>query len=229
LEFHIEQGPVLECLDSPLGVVEAIAGQSRLDVTFAGQANHAGTTPMPQRRDALAGAAEWIVMVEQEACAMEGAVATVGRISVSPGASNVVAGTVTASVDVRHAHDTARHALVSRLLRVAEQIAAKRCLRVLWNQQLDQPAVAMDAALTEILERAVADSGHAVHRMTSGAGHDAMIVARRMPAAMLFLRSPGGISHHPDETVLPQDVEAALDAGMRFLQELEKDLERRHA
>ena len=225
LEFHIEQGPVLECLDLPLGVVETVAGQSRVDVTFEGKANHAGTTPMLQRRDAAAGAAEWIVMVEQQACAVEGAVATIGRVSVLPGASNVIAGAVTASLDVRHADDAARHALISGLLRAAGQIAARRCLRVSWQQQLDQPAVAMDAALAEILERAVADSGHAVHRMTSGAGHDAMIVARRMPVAMLFLRSPGGISHHPDERVLPQDVEAALDAGMRFLDELE----RRHA
>ncbi len=222
LEFHIEQGPVLESLNLPLGIVEAIAGQSRLNVTFEGHANHAGTTPMQQRRDALAGSAEWIVMVEQEARAIEGPVATVGRVSVAPGAGNVIAGSVTASLDVRHADDTARRALVSRLLRAAERIASRRCLRVSWREQLDQPAVWLDPALTGMLERAVAASGGTAHRMTSGAGHDAMIVARRMPVTMLFLRSPGGISHHPDETVLPHDVEAALDAGMRFLEELER-------
>jgi allantoate deiminase len=225
LEFHIEQGPVLESLDLPLGVVEAISGQSRLDVVFEGQANHAGTTPMNLRRDALAGAAEWIGTVEHEAHAVPGAVATVGRIAVSPGASNVIPGSATTSLDVRHADDAVRHELVARLLRCAEKIAASRCLTVSWEQRLDQPGVAMDFALVQLLERAVASTGRPIHRMPSGAGHDAMIVARRMPAAMLFLRSPGGISHHPDESVLAEDVAAALEVGTGFL----KELEHRHA
>lgn len=222
LEFHIEQGPVLESLDLPLGVVEAIAGQSRLDLSFEGRANHAGTTPMHLRRDALVGAAEWIGMVEREASSVVGAVATVGRVRVTPGATNVIAGSATASLDVRHADDDLRHELVAQLLRCAEQVANRRCLTVSWEQRLDQPAVAMDATLTEMLERAVAITGRRVHRMASGAGHDAMIVARRMPAAMLFLRSPGGVSHHPDETVLAEDVDAALEAGVQLLMQLER-------
>ncbi len=222
LEFHIEQGPVLESLSLPLGVVEAISGQSRLEIHFEGKANHAGTTPMNLRQDALVGAAEWITTVEREARAIPGAVATVGRVNVSPGASNVVPATAGASLDVRHASDAVRHELVARILQSAEQIAASRCLKFSWEQRLDQPAVAMDSSLVQLLERAVASAGHPVHRMASGAGHDAMIVARRMPAAMLFLRSPGGISHHPDESVLPEDVAAALDVGMRFLEELER-------
>jgi allantoate deiminase len=222
LEFHIEQGPVLESLDLPLGIVETIAGQSRLDVLFEGQANHAGTTPMTLRHDALAGAAEWIGVVEREARGVPGAVATVGRVNVSPGASNVIPGSVSASLDVRHAEDGVRHDLVTRLLRCAEQTAASRCLTVSWEQRLDQAAVAMDSPLTQLLERAVASTGRPIHRMASGAGHDAMIVARRMPAAMLFLRSPGGVSHHPDETVMAADVEAAGEVGMRFLEELER-------
>jgi allantoate deiminase len=222
LEFHIEQGPVLESLDLPLGVVETIAGQSRLDVLFEGQAIHAGTTPMNLRHDALAGASEWIGTVEREARAVPGAVATVGRVSASPGASNVIPGSVSASLDVRHADDGVRHDLVTRLLRCAEQIAASRCLTASWEQHLDQARVAMDSSLTQMLERSVASTGRPVHRMSSGAGHDAMIVARRMAAAMLFLRSPGGISHHPDETVMAADVDAALEVGMRFLEELER-------
>jgi allantoate deiminase len=221
LEFHIEQGPVLESLGLPLGVVDAISGQSRFDIIFEGQANHAGTTPMDLRRDALAGAAEWIIAVEREARAIPGAVATVGRINVSPGAGNVIPGSASASLDVRHADDAVRHELVARLLRCADQIAANRCLTVYWEQGLDQPAVAMDPALVELLERAVMNTGETVHRMASGAGHDAMIVARRMPTAMLFLRSPGGISHHPDETALAEDVDAALEVGRQFLKELE--------
>lgn len=222
LELHIEQGPVLESLDLPLGIVEAISGQSRLGVVFEGKANHAGTTPMHLRRDALAGAAEWIATIEREAHAVPGAVATVGRLNVSPGAGNVIPGSAAASLDVRHVDDSARRDLLARLLKSAEQIAAARCLTVSWEQRLDQPAVAMDSNLVEMLERAVAGCGLPMHRMASGAGHDAMIVARRMPAAMLFLRSPGGLSHHPDETVLTGDVAAALDAGTRFLEELER-------
>jgi allantoate deiminase len=222
LEFHIEQGPVLEDRNLPLGVVEAIAGQSRLDVVFEGKANHAGTTPMTLRRDALAGAAEWIGAVEREAHAVARLVATVGRLDVSPGAGNVIAGIARASLDIRHAIDATRCQALARILEQASEIATRRVLNVSWEQRLDQPAVPMDPSMTLLLERAVAQAGHLVHRMTSGAGHDAMIVGRRMPAAMLFLRSPGGISHHPDEAVLAEDVAAALETGMCFLSNLEK-------
>ena len=222
LEFHIEQGPVLESLDLPLGVVETISGQSRLDILFEGKPNHAGTTPMNLRQDALTGAAEWIAAVEREARAVSGAVATVGRVNVTPSAGNVIPGLAALSLDVRHPTDAVRHSLVARLLRYAEQIATGRCLKVSWEQRLDQAAVAMHPDLTQLLECAVASAGRPVHRMASGAGHDAMIVARRMPAAMLFLRSPGGISHHPDESVLAEDVNAALEVGRHFLAELER-------
>jgi allantoate deiminase len=180
---------------------------------------------MHLRRDALAGTAEWIATVEREALAIPGAVATVGRLNVSPGAGNVIPGSVGASLDVRHVDDSVRRDLVAQLLKSAGKIAAARCLTVSWEQRLDQSAVAMDSHLVAMLERAVAGCGFPVHRMPSGAGHDAMIVARRMSAAMLFLRSPGGLSHHRDEAVLAEDVAAALEAGMRFLEELE----RRHA
>jgi len=224
LEFHIEQGPVLESLDTPVGVVEAISGQSRYEIVFEGKANHAGTTPMNVRRDALAGAAEWIGAVEREGRGTPGAVATVGRVAVSPGASNAIPGSAVMSLDVRHADDNVRHGLVQRLLQCANEIAARRCLTVSCEQQLDQPSVAMDPSLTHLLARAVVLSGWSIHRLASGAGHDAMVMARRMPAAMLFLRSPGGISHHSDETVLVEDVAVALGVGMRFLEELERSL-----
>jgi allantoate deiminase len=221
LEFHIEQGPVLEGLNLPLGIVEAIAGQSRLDVVFEGQANHAGTTPMALRRDALAGASEWIGEVEAEALATDGLVATVGQVHVSPGAGNVIAGTARASLDVRHSSDEIRLDALGRILDHASKIAARRGLTVSWTLCVDQPAVAMNPSLVKLLDRAVSDAGFAIHHMTSGAGHDAMIAARRMPAAMLFLRSPGGISHHPDETALEGDVAAAIETGMRFLANME--------
>jgi len=222
LEFHIEQGPVLESLHLPLGVVTAIAGQSRLDVKFEGKANHAGTTPMHLRRDALAGAAEWIGAVEREAAAIPSLVATVGRIEAQPGAGNVIAGSVHLSLDVRHTEDEMRTEAVKHLLGLAQQIAARRGMSSSSELRLDQAAVAMDARLVEMLGCAARASGFADQRMHSGAGHDAMIMAERMPAAMLFLRTPGGISHHPDEAVLEADVAAALATGLSFVDQLER-------
>ena len=219
-EFHIEQGPVLESLDLSLGVVEAIAGQSRIEVTFRGEANHAAL-PMVFRRDALAGAAEWIALVEREALATAGLVATVGRMESEPGATNVIAGTVRASLDVRHRDDAVRHRAQNCMLEGARELAGRRGIQFASDCRMDRAAVKMDATLAAALERAAAAAGHPVHRMVSGAGHDAMIMAACMPAAMLFLRSPGGISHHPDEAVREQDVAAALEVGLRFVEQLE--------
>ena len=214
LEFHIEQGPVLESVDARVGVVEAIAGQSRFEITFEGRAGHAGTTPMHLRRDALAGAAEWMVAVEREAAATPGLVATVGRIAAWPGATNVIPERVALSLDVRHRLDSERAAACERMLS-----GGRPGLDFRAEARLEQPTVEMNAALTELLEGAVAEKAH---RMVSGAGHDAMIVARRMPAAMLFVRSPGGLSHHPEESVRAEDVAAALGAGLKFIERLEE-------
>ena len=221
LEFHIEQGPVLHSLGIPLGVVTAIVGQSRFEVTFRGEANHAGTTPMHVRRDALAAATRWTSLVERTARVTPGVVATVGALHVYPGAVNVVPGEARASLDVRHADDGVRHAVTGRLRCAAEKIGGQRNVAVEWRQQLDQAAVACDPGLSAMLARAV-QAISPVHRMTSGAGHDAMIVAAIAPIAMLFLRSPGGISHHPAESVYAADIDAALAAGMAFLEELER-------
>ena len=227
LEFHIEQGPVLESLGYSLGIVEAIAGQTRMVLAYTGRAGHAGTTPMRLRHDALAGAAEWICAVEEEALATPQLVATVGRIEAHPGAPNVIAAVVKLTLDVRHQEDSVRCLAVERLTSRAESIARRRGLTVSTETRLDQAAVAMDPQLTNTLCRAVEKSGHTPHRVFSGAGHDAMVLARRMPAAMLFLRSPEGLSHHPDESVLVEDVAAALAAGLGFLEDLEymNDLE----
>jgi allantoate deiminase len=217
LECHIEQGPVLEHLERPLAVVDRIAGQTRAEVTFVGAARHAGTTPMSLRADAVAAAAEWIVVVEAEATRADGAVATCGRVEASPGAVNVIAGSCCVSLDVRHASDDTRAALVGTLRARAQAIADRRGVHVEWTTRMDQPAVAMDASLSAALVHAVERCGHIAAPMTSGAGHDAMIVAARMPAAMLFVRSPGGVSHHPDERVIEGDVAAAIAVGREFL------------
>jgi allantoate deiminase len=222
-EMHIEQGPVLDEMNAPLGVVCAIAGQTRLAVSFMGAANHAGTTPMARRRDALAGAAEWITRVERGAAVVAGLVATVGRIEVSPGAANVIPGTCMATLDVRHADDRIRESAVATFIDAGREIAAHRNLEVDFGLRLNQPAVPMDAHLTARLEAAVTSVGYPVHTLPSGAGHDAMVLAERMPVAMLFLRTPGGVSHHPDETVREEDVEAALRVGIAFLENVARD------
>jgi allantoate deiminase len=221
LEFHIEQGPVLENLNLPLAVVDVISGQSRAELTFTGTAGHAGTTPMKMRKDALACAAAWITEVEREALTTSGLVATVGRIAVEPDAGNVVPGRAIVSLDVRHASDVIRKSAAERLLNAADEIATRRGLTLTSEARLDQPAVAMNPVIGAMLDRALERSGAPTHHMPSGAGHDAMVLAETMPAGMLFLRCEGGISHNPNENVREDDVAAALDAGRRFLDELE--------
>jgi allantoate deiminase len=217
LEFHIEQGVLLESEDKSLGVVQAIAGQSRAEITFTGLARHAGTTPMRLRNDAVAGAAEWISEVERVALNTGGMVATVGDLRTHPGAGNVVAGQLRASLDVRHEEDAVRHQAVDHLLAAAVSIAKRRGLTAVSKMLMDQPAVKMDARLCELAKDAIRGSGIEPVSMVSGAGHDAMILAERVPSTMIFLRSPGGISHHPDESVRPEDVRNALTAGLAFL------------
>ena len=220
VEIHIEQGPILESEGRSLGVVNRIVGQTRLSVEFAGQANHAGTTPMNMRRDALACAAEWIAAVESYASQAEGLAATVGRIALEPNAANVIPGKARVTLDVRHAIDAEREAAVETLLTRAQTIAARRGLTLDFTRFMNEPAVPMDERLTAYLGDAVEAAGFPARTLPSGAGHDAMVMATRLPAAMLFLRSPGGISHHPAESVLEEDIEAALHAGRKFLARL---------
>jgi allantoate deiminase len=220
VEIHIEQGPVLESADLSVAAVTAIVGQTRLTAEFRGHVNHSGTTPMRLRRDALAGAAEWISAVESIALQTEGLIATVGKIDAEPNAANVIAGVARVSLDIRHADDPSRKTAVESLLAQACAIAEKRGLTLQIARQLDQPAAPMDERLTAHLADAIEAAGLPEKLMTSGAGHDAMVMAARVPTTMLFLRSPGGISHHPDEFVREEDVEAALKVGRRFLQRL---------
>jgi allantoate deiminase len=220
LEFHIEQGPVLERLNQPLAAVEAIAGQSRLEFTFMGRANHAGTTPMHLRCDAIAGAAEWISIVERTARGSPGLVATVGKIEAMPGAANVIAAQVRLTLDVRHSSDEIRTRAVDDLIDQAQEIAARRRLSVRETELLSQRAVAMDAFLVREIEKAILATGCKPHRMVSGAGHDAMILAEKVPTAMIFLRTPGGISHDPAESVATGDVERAIHCGLHLLDQL---------
>jgi allantoate deiminase len=217
VEIHIEQGPILESEGRSLGVVNRIVGQSRLSLEFTGQANHAGTTPMNMRRDALAAAAEWTLAVEAYASQNEGLAATVGRMALEPNAANVIPGKVRVSLDVRHAIDPRREKAVEKLLSAARATAGRRRLALEFTRHMNEPAVPMDDRLSAFLVDAVEAAGFPPRTMPSGAGHDAMVMATRLPAAMLFLRSPGGISHHPAESVLEEDIEAALHVGRKLL------------
>ncbi|WP_348264494.1 allantoate amidohydrolase [Telmatobacter sp. DSM 110680] len=220
VEIHIEQGPVLEAEGLSVAAVTSIVGQTRLDLRVTGHANHAGTTPMRLRRDAVAASAEWISKVEMLAVETDGLVATVGKMEVHPNAGNVVAGSVDLSLDVRHVHDGTRRTAVDDLLKHADAIATRRGLKLEWNKKMDEPSVPMDERLTAFMTDAIEAAGFPAKSMPSGAGHDAMIMARRMPTAMLFLRTPGGVSHHPGESVREEDVEAAVRVGEKFLQRL---------
>jgi allantoate deiminase len=220
LEFHIEQGPVLEYCNRPLGVVEAIAGQSRMDFVFSGRANHAGTTPMDLRFDAMAGAAEWIVGVERIAKGTPELVATVGSVETKPGAINVIVREARLSLDVRHAVDKLRQMAVAKIIHEAEEICGQRGLKLHFSTRMDQPTVAMDAVLTRQVETAISRSGCEPLRMVSGAGHDAMILAEKVPSSMVFLRTPGGISHDPAESVSVEDVSKAIECGLHLLEQL---------
>jgi allantoate deiminase len=219
-EVHIEQGPVLEGRDVPVGVVSAIAGATRAELDFAGRAGHAGTVPMDARHDAACAAAEWVLAVEAAARAEPGLVATVGRLEARPGAPNVVPGAAVASLDVRHADDAVREAAVAALRAQAQRIGAARGVEVAWREIMSAPAVAADGALTASLAAAVAGRGLPVVTLASGAGHDGVALAELTGVAMLFVRCAGGLSHHPDESVEEADVAVALEVLHAFVRGL---------
>jgi hydantoinase/carbamoylase family amidase len=217
LEVHIEQGPVLEHEDLPVGVVTAISGRTRASIGLRGQAGHAGTLPMPWRHDALAAAAEAVLAVEEIGGGEDGLVATVGTLSVEPGAANVVPGAVTFSLDVRHADDRARVRAVGEMREVISRIAATRQVELDWEVLQETPAVAMAPWLRERLVEAIEAEDLRAAPLVSGAGHDAVVLARLCDTAMLFVRCAGGISHDPRESVDEADVAVAIDVVERFL------------
>jgi allantoate deiminase len=217
VEAHIEQGPLLEDKQVAVGIVTAIAGQSRFQFTFTGRAGHAGTTPMRLRRDALCAAAEFILAVERYAAHKAGLVATAGQIQAEPNASNVIPGAVTLSLDVRHQTDAARRSAGAQFQKLAWQIATTRRVKVSAQLVQQTPSVACSPKLSGPLERAAKTHQPQVVRLPSGAGHDAAILARITPAAMLFIRCKDGISHHPDESASRQDVRVALAVLNDFL------------
>ncbi len=220
IEPHIEQGPVLEAEGLPVGIVTGITGQTRAGLTFRGQAGHAGTVPMHARRDALAAAAQWITDVEELARYQSGLVATIGCVQVRPGAINVIPDEVSLTLDVRHLEDTVRTWAADNILQRAEQVSRSRGINYALDWVQHEPAVKCDEPCIRLLEQAVADVGLRCFRLPSGAGHDAAIMGKRFPAAMLFVRCAGGVSHHPDEAVAKADVAIALEVLWRLVYKL---------
>ena len=222
LEPHIEQGPVLEAENLALAAVTGIAAQLRYSVTITGTAGHAGTCAMNLRQDALAGAAEMMLAIEELALSNPtDLVATVGKIEAAPGATNVVPGRVVMSLDVRSGDEGVRDQAAWDIVAVAEAIAARRNLKVSFEKVQDLASSPCDVVLTDLLETAIGNVGLSKRRLVSGAGHDAMVVAALCPTAMLFIRCEGGISHNPAEAVYAEDADSALAVMLEFLDLLE--------
>lgn len=215
-ELHIEQGPVLEAAGLPVGVVTAIQGGSRSQITFTGEAGHAGTVPGHLRRDALCAAAEFVLAVEAAMAETAGLVTTVGRVVAEPGALNVIPGRAVVSLDARHPDNATRAAAAARLRDRAAAIAAARGVAFDWVDHYELPAVACSPLLVGLLDAAVAAQGVTPLALPSGAGHDPVALSRLTDVAMLFVRCKGGVSHNPAESVTVEDVGVGLAALAEF-------------
>ncbi|MHA3315202.1 allantoate amidohydrolase [Yersinia pseudotuberculosis] len=213
LELHIEQGPCLENAGLALGVVTDINGARRLQCQFTGLAGHAGTVPMGQRQDALAGAAEWMCAVEALTAAQgEHLVATVGTLTCLPGAVNVIPGQVRLTLDIRGPNDRGVNDLLTRLLAEAEAIATRRGITFTAEGFYRIKATACDSVLQQCISQSISQVQGRCLALPSGAGHDAIAMAECWPVGMLFVRCKGGVSHHPDESVTSSDVAVAIQA-----------------
>jgi allantoate deiminase len=211
VEVHIEQGPVLEAENLPVGVVTAIKGASRFVVDIAGTAGHAGTVPMGLRRDALAAAAEMVLLVERAAAGVPELVATVGVIDASPGAVNVIAGHASFTIDIRSSIDETRIGTVERLREDMEEVARRRRVGLRLDKTYDEAAAVCAPWLVAQLEAAVTRAaGLRPCRLPSGAGHDGLAMVALCPIGMLFVRCAGGISHNPAESITTEDADVAV-------------------
>lgn len=212
VELHIEQGPVLEARGLPLAAVVGTVGVARHVVTFTGRASHAGSTPMDDRRDALAAAARLILAVREQAVAAD-ALATIGRALTRPGIPVAVAGETELVVDQRHLDADVLAGLVADARRASEAIAAEERVDVCWERLWGIEPIAFDAAIVDVVAQAIAGTGAPVHRMPSGPLHDAAEIARAgVPTAMLFVQSLGGLSHNAAEDTAPEHLELSVRA-----------------
>ena len=223
IESHIEQGPVLLNAGLSLGVVTAIAGASRIRCVVTGLAGHAGTVPMSARQDALAAASEMVLALERHCTMQPGLVGTVGRMTVLPGAVNVIPQDVEFTVDLRSGVDATRHAALKALRVEFAAIAARRRVELAFEPFFELTASPCDDHLQRQFADAIAAQGLPVRHLPSGAGHDAMSFPAVCPIAMLFVRcGNGGISHHPDETMTVEDADIATEVLLRFIEGFER-------
>jgi len=224
LELHIEQGPTLDSESVPIGIVSSIAGIWRYTFRFVGEAAHAGTTPLPVRRDALMAAARWIPAVRDAALQLEGPgnVATVGHVDVKPGAINVVPAEAAASLELRAPRESALHRLAETVLEEARRIAAAENIGLEVESGARIAPVAMDERVILAVENACRRLGIAFRHLPSGAGHDAQAMAALCPAGMIFVPSAGGISHAPEEFTPWDQIEAGLRVMAETIQRLDQ-------
>ncbi|MBC7469346.1 MAG: 2-oxo-4-hydroxy-4-carboxy-5-ureidoimidazoline decarboxylase [Ramlibacter sp.] len=221
VEVHIEQGPVLSEIDLPLGVVTSINGGVRYQCEVIGMASHAGTTPMNRRADAAVGAAELALYVEKRAGQDATSVGTIGILQVPNGSTNVVPGRCVFTLDLRAPTDPQRDAMVADVLAELKAICGRRGLRFTIEETMRAAAAPSDPAWQQRWERAVDSLAVPLHRMPSGAGHDAMKLHEAMPQAMLFVRGQNsGISHNPLESTSSDDIELAVQAFLHLLENL---------
>jgi allantoate deiminase len=219
IELHIEQGPVLEAQNLSVGVVTAIAGATRLAASLTGMAGHAGTVPMRLRRDALAGAAECIVAIEDFCKTDEGGlVGTVGYIHAAPGATNVIPGQVSFTMDIRASTDAHRKLAVADIVRQIEAIAKRRNLSLQLDVTHENRTVPCAPWLRAQVAEAIASEGFRVFELPSGAGHDGMAMIDIADVGMIFVRCRGGVSHHPDEHVELADADAGARVLLRLIE-----------
>lgn len=220
VEVHIEQGPVLEQEGLPVGIVTAIDGVTRGTVEVDGVAGHAGTVPMPMRRDALIAAAEMLLAVEARARSQSNLVATVGKIEVSEAAANTIPGRVRFTLDIRSPADQDRLNAVGDIKGAIAAIAQGRGVTARFTIGHEVPAALCDKGLSDQLAKAVEAVGVKPRRLPSGAGHDAMAFDKVIPFAMLFVRCRGGVSHNPAEFASPDDIDIAARVLSAFLDEM---------
>jgi allantoate deiminase len=217
IEVHIEQGPVLEQEGLPVGIVTAIDGVTRGLVEVEGVAGHAGTVPMPMRKDALAAAAEMLLAVEARARSRANLVATAGKVDVPGSAANVIPGLARFTLDIRSPSDDERLAAVADIKDTIAAIAQRRGVRGRFSIGHEASAAPCDPRLSDVLAEVVESFGIAPRRLPSGAGHDAMAFDKVIPFAMLFVRCRGGVSHNPDEYATPADIDVAARVLSAFL------------
>jgi allantoate deiminase len=215
VEFHIEQGPVLEGWGLPVGCVTSISGATRYEVTVTGQAGHAGTVPMPARKDALAAAAECILAIEARCASEPGLVGTVGRIEAGPGAINVIPGRAAFTIDIRAPDDAQRIRAADDLIQQLGTIARKRGVTLTTRKIYDMAAA---PCAPWLMDSAIAAEGIKPFRLPSGAGHDGMAMIRLTDIGMIFLRCEGGISHNPAEAITVEDAETGARVLLRFIE-----------